>query len=231
MLLQLYVDQHVNLKIDIRRKPSHKPAASTLPDRAVVLQEHTEEPVVKTAKPKASPEDKNHAKPMMVYVAGHAQQPSGGLPAKVTAAAWVDTGSRGLCLMTNVKMKFSAVSQEMAELGAVHTVLTSDSFQDVMKGKAVVHVMSGSQRNVALLNSACVGSPQCDVAVAAYIRSLAAAAPFKVKFFYKAPESDAAELRKAGVLAQRCDSFQQVCDLRPLVRLGMGFGPTSAPGR
>lgn len=139
----------------------------------------------------------------------------------MTAGAWVatDSVSPGLSLMRNLMSNATKITKQLSDVGAVYAVLTSPQLQELMKGRATLHINSSVSRTVRLVHTAQGSCCKYDAAVAVQIRRLVAKLPFKVLFFQyqsrkvRRPAPVAAGLKQALALANRCDKYQQTCEL------------------
>lgn len=158
------------------------------------------------------------SKPVLLYVGSQIQGPSKMMPARVTAGAWVavNTGSPRANLRSNIGMRSADATKQMADLASVYAALSHPELQVLMKDREVLHLISGEKRTVELLHTADSTSKSLSAAVAAQIRDLAAAAPYKV-FFMHEPRTKrgagAAALRQARAAAESCSKHQRSCTL------------------
>lgn len=228
MLLQIHVADDVDVRVEILRKAEaltvQQPADTAVPQHLVIK----EEPQAGNNTPNSSGSDQHAGQmkgPVLLYVAGHIQGPSRQGPARLTAAGWVDSrvgASDSLSLVYNIRTRSSAVTRQMADLGALYAALTSPKLAVFMQNKAGLHVICGDKRSTDLINSAQMGSKQFDVALAAQIRHVALEAPFPVVFKHEPARikgPGAAGLKKARAKAIHCDKHESVCCLPAHARL------------
>lgn len=237
MLLEIHVEEGIEVKVEVIRKTAvlvQKPEAQPLVKQeilpvgpAALSDQVAPEPKASTLEHTGvcSQHNSKETKPLLLFVSGHVPSPAADAPSMLTAGAYINNGSHSFELSSNILSTTLAYSKEVAELGAVYSALASPQLEAVMKHNRLLHVLCDAQRNITLLRSASIGSYQFDAAVAAHVRRLAAAAPYKIKFVHVSSsprKGRAAGIKKARTLAEQCTKHEVVCDLRQVARLGMG---------